>query len=474
MEVFSSYACLGNMLGLMIQNRTPRFHKSRLRSLFVVMVLFSAMLEGNQEDSQNNTGSLLIPLGSYLRHVNLANIFVSGNFLLYSASDFITKDGITEFIDAPAKFPLDCWRNGLDIDLHAPGLASFVFMCNETHKYPKPVNVADFLYTHLIPGGYLTNQCGYMLKTRELIDGEWQSFLYTTCSQKTYLSPLRRGVPYKIRIMPSREDRVGLSDGKGSFATHQQMAKKIIYGSYLNSGCDIGLTDYSVEKDQLTTVCYTGSESIPYTLNKTASCVEQSLDITFDEAGLTCQPGTLASTVHTASYYLPAGNYHISCAHSAYYPCLGENNRGMLVTRCLRNPTGPKGSQVRLEVTATLDDSDDLCQMNSVGYISNFDSVLRCDPTFRMEQEYPTQAADIAADFTCNPTNITTIRTPFMTEGTTSITRNTNSPTNNSNVESIMLGIFIPATVISAVAVFVFALHATGTLKSCREIFYYW
>ena len=77
--------------------------------------------------------------------------------------------------------------------------------------------------------------------------------------------------------------------------------------------------------------------------------------------------------------YLPPGNYMLTCRNARFYPCRGRNNSGQLEISC--RMFSDTRSHYSIE-HSTFDgvDGDDHCQVGELGYISNIDGALTCDP----------------------------------------------------------------------------------------------
>ncbi|KEQ14992.1 hypothetical protein GZ78_24200 [Endozoicomonas numazuensis] len=341
--------------------------------------------------------SLLIPFGSYLEKVKLNELYVNNNQLYHTGLFRAADSGFKKI----SPIPLECWEKQNDIAFNDDGY----LYCNTSITYPEAINAAVFSFTELIPTGDYTERCGFMLKTKENTDEGLKSFLYATCYNYGYNFPIKNYTPRDYKDIWIRNTYTIKSDitncppgglhyenrGLKCVSYYNIPKHKIVYGSFLKSACDIGYTFYGSNSDRLGTVC----NDKALELNGVSDCIADGKDIVFEDDKLQCKPGELVAEIHTSSDFLPAGNYLITCVNSAYYPCLGENHQGLLVTQCI---TGGTYYSVK---TLTLENADEKCKMGGAGYISNLNSALTCDPLFNLNIEYPTQATDVAESFEC-------------------------------------------------------------------------
>ena len=78
---------------------------------------------------------------------------------------------------------------------------------------------------------------------------------------------------------------------------------------------------------------------------------------------------------HNVSEWIPRGNYLLTCKDIKFFPCLGENKQGRLEAQCALDSRGE-----RRYVQSFLEDGDSVCRLANMGYISNINSKLVCDP----------------------------------------------------------------------------------------------
>ena len=77
-----------------------------------------------------------------------------------------------------------------------------------------------------------------------------------------------------------------------------------------------------------------------------------------------------------------------------FYPCMGQNNRGLLAALCAERTY----SFVRVQLL----DADDRCRMSNMGYVSNINGKLVCDPDITFNNEEPTQGSDLLPQLQCD------------------------------------------------------------------------
>ena len=118
-----------------------------------------------------------IPLGSYMKSVNLSRLRVHQNFFaVYRLSDVDTVSKHTVYSAAGSGLTAyDCWVRGFDI-IYGTGSNNPYLSCNR--RLPRVrVNAADFLYSELVPYGEFLSGCTGLLVTKE----ESNTYLYATC-----------------------------------------------------------------------------------------------------------------------------------------------------------------------------------------------------------------------------------------------------------------------------------------------------
>ena len=87
----------------------------------------------------------------------------------------------------------------------------------------------------------------------------------------------------------------------------------------------------------------------------------------------------------------------LTCKDIKYYPCRGANKQGRLVARCATRNDFPEPTS-----NSFLDDGYDTCRIGNLGYISNIDGTLRCDPTVNFENAMETPTAELIRTFQCS------------------------------------------------------------------------
>ena len=321
--------------------------------------------------------SLVIPLGSYMENVQLSSLFISDNKLHY----YVPGYGPREPVD------LDCWQAGYDFYLDSKKHLG----CN-TSQARGMENAARFLYSLLIPYGSYLPGCTGLLKTHE---GS-RYYLYASCrpsgvNKNTVLNT------QKIDITDCPAGHLVNQLGNLVCKTSASPRRQIVSGSYLYSGCDVADSDYNPVLDQITTRC----RNIPYSISGVKSAIDSGKDVVYQDQGLKfTDPSKEPAAIHEASLYLPPGNYTLSCRDAAFFPCMGQAGKGLLVAKCL--PANiPAQDELSRFKSAFLEDADERCAMHNMGYISNINGQLVCDPEIVFNyNEDPTQA-DLVETLKC-------------------------------------------------------------------------
>ncbi len=368
----------------------------RRKSYDYLVIFFSyAILWFHSGVSAQNTEqnpSLFIPLGSYMEKVPLYIIHANKaeNIITYPVSRYHTDPSLS----------LDCWRDGFDIIKD-----SDKFSCNRSVSKPI-VDAARFLYSVLIPYGSYLDSCISILKTREMVNNEIRSFIYATCKN----NPLTRGyiwandrdnvIKQKVDVTDCPMDHLVNTNGNITCANEPKTRRQIVTGSYLKQRCFAGESFYNSDEDTLYSRCgSTEYHNNSRQLSNITECLDLGGDIIFRADELHCDLSSSAAEIakiHTASAFIPAGNYSISCAKIAYYPCAGINNSGLLVAQCLTgiaSDSNPPYTQ--------LEDGANDCRMSDLGYISNINGVLTCDPEVIFSGDEPTQGSDLVDALRC-------------------------------------------------------------------------
>ena len=227
-----------------------------------------------------------------------------------------------------------------------------------------------------------------------------RSYLYSSCI--TANAP--RNADYdgfmtsKLDITDCHAKTIVNENGRLKCQENSVYSRKILSGAYLEH-CDITATYYFEEAQWLTTICSGKqvSKNIPDT------CFGSGRDIIYHNGTLECiesESGIVA--IHTASPYLPPGNYLLTCHKPAFYPCLGHDRKGKLVAKCQIDEIALWKGLPEALVPASLEDGDNPCRMDQLGYVANKDGVLVCDPSYEFNDEDPTVGTDLIHTFQCN------------------------------------------------------------------------
>lgn len=81
----------------------------------------------------------------------------------------------------------------------------------------------------------------------------------------------------------------------------------------------------------------------------------------------------------TGSLTLSAGNYLATCRKVLFFPCMGQSGRGVLKAECLEYYGG--------FTETSLEDRDGQCRMSNMGYVSNINGHMSCDPDITFHDE---------------------------------------------------------------------------------------
>ena len=158
------------------------------------------------------------------------------------------------------------------------------------------------------------------------------------------------------------------------------------YGSYLEK-CIGVIATLEDNRKYLYATCDSFLSSLRSQKLDITDC--ENMDITSDGSGtLSCRsPRNLPPGV---APYLPPGNYILTCRNARYYPCGGRNKSGQLEVSCRTFSDARSNYSFEPSSFDGLD-GDDHCQVGELGYISNIDGALTCDPdvSFQSATEMP-------------------------------------------------------------------------------------
>ena len=332
-----------------------------------------------------DTPSLILPLGSYLQQVPAYFTYVDPR----KRQLFVKQKSWIK-----ASVPLTCALDGFDITFNSN---------EETLACDKSVNIgsrnaADFLYSSLLPSGTYLDTCSGIFRTREMINGVQRSFLYATCSDRSdrsdwpLLSPDIKS--NRLEITDCAVHSIKNDNGVLSCGSTPGEIRQIVFGSYLEQGCIAQYSHYSGSDDSIQTRCRVSAyKRQNFSLKRVSQCIASGGDIVFENQSLKCDTsGSVAAEVHTASSFIPPGNYSLTCARISYYPCAGSNRQGLLTASCMR--LGASYEEPNSMVNARFDNNaNQRCNAADMGYISNIDGVLTCDPDIVFNDEDPTQGS---------------------------------------------------------------------------------
>ena len=74
-----------------------------------------------------------------------------------------------------------------------------------------------------------------------------------------------------------------------------------------------------------------------------------------------------------------------------YFPCMGDSgqsDQGVLIAQCANE----KDSRFK---PTSLKENSSTCRMSDMGYVSNINGVLVCDPSISFDNEEPTDGTDL-------------------------------------------------------------------------------
>ena len=351
------------------------------RPLWLVLLALS-VLRPCPLKAVNNT--LVIPLGSYLNAYNPADSIYSIKEGTFSGFRLSTRENLT-----------DCWLNGGDI--YQTPLAerrSFSLACKPNTENPSAtgVNAANFLYKPNLPAGPYLRTCYISLAM--ITNG--RKHLYTQCCihDDCLYRPGGRNFKYgHLDITDCPEGQLRNNQGVVTCSQSPEF-RQIVDGPYLGS-CELAYTYYHAHNDRLSTQC----DGKVRSFTGVTSCINNNQTISYNGANLVCTEATNGpAKIHTESRFLPAGSYTLSCKNMSFFPCLGPSREGTLVAECIsgragvfagvRYGDGTKVAPIYGFTPITLLDADNACRMKEMGFISNFDSTLGCDPGSVPEQGY--------------------------------------------------------------------------------------
>ena len=352
---------------------------SKVRLFPYIMAVLSTFTGIVFNCSADSEPELFLPFGSYLEHVLLHKIFIRGGSFYYARAGDPTRLSFA-FADGNADAE-SCWRQGYDIK----ALSVSSLTC-DTSQQKTPKNVAKSLNSVLVPYGNYLDSCAGTMRTIE----NGRSYLYSSCDQIDYSPFPWDYIPGRLDITDCKLGNISNEDGHLTCQETSDYSRQILSGTYLQH-CNIEDTYYLKDAQQMTTVCPGKSltQSIP------DDCLGSGRDIIFQNGSLKCiQSESDTVAIHTASPYLPPGNYLLTCRKPAFFPCLGRNRQGRLVAECQK--------EFGDLVSASLEDGDSPCRMDQLGYVANKDGVLVCDPSYKFNDEDPTVGTDLIHTFQCN------------------------------------------------------------------------
>ena len=352
---------------------------SGMKILFAIYCLHA----GAETETETTTASLIIPLGSYLERIPAHKLFI----LEGQDGPLLRTSAYNHPFDL-----LQCWQDGYDITAITSDQSAYI-TCNQEVRRDRIVNAADFLYSSLIPSGPYLKLCTGIIRTREQVDDVQRAFLYATCI-KAPGRPFHTDRDYlvtKLDITNCSADRLVSIDGKLTCQETPETRLKVAFGSYLKQGCDITVSRYDEASNRL----YTRCDKMNYQLDDVSQCINAGSDIVFSHEGLTCLSGSSTSaSLQTSSAFIPPGNYTVSCTSIAYYPCAGPDRQGVLAARC-------RGLDDKYQ-SSMLMDANDRCSMANMGYISNIDGELVCDPDIPFNDEVPEEGSSLNQHLRCD------------------------------------------------------------------------
>ena len=395
------------------------------RSLFGVSALVLLMPPVNATGNEA-TPSLFIPLGSYLEHFNIGLIhFNQGDMYLNFRPYGDFEDKLSFEVADGIPNPESCWSQGYDL---AKGRCTDLSCDTTTQRTPD--EVSRFLYSAPMPYGSYLAKCTGIIRTLE----NNRYFLYATCLKAGH-GPNPRDNFYqknKLDITDCQNDINSDELGALSCTDSPVRPKQILSGSFLSS-CNLSDTYYYPDHDLRYIESVRRFDQKSLSLLFANSCIGSGKDITFSfnspsplpeetslSEGVSCPDDDTSSTrykppsskytargslickedstkevrPHTASRYIPAGNYLLTCKKIAFYPCMGPDRQGVLSAQC-RNAQG-----IYQETQLAYGDSE--CRMSKPGYVSNINGQLHCDPDSPFDNEDTTQGADLLPHFQCN------------------------------------------------------------------------
>ena len=346
------------------------------------LILFTVLLH---TENVLSAPTLIIPQGSYLESYNIGSIYLDDGDFYFKAGRgaLATKLSFQSTNSVPNAE--QCWKMGFDlIKGEETDLA-----CDSSS--PSSVERAsNFLYSALVPFGSYLSSCTGILQSQE----ENQTILYASCLER---QGGRRSVansfykPNRLDITNCQGEIIntnGVLECTGSTVT----PKQVLTGSYLES-CSLSYASYNFETDNLYAFCGYGSDTgdtpysafYGYNLENASNCIGSGKDIVWVGNKLECRDDSEKEvTRHTASLKLPLGNYLTTCSRVAFYPCMGSSGLGVLAAQCANKKND--------FIETRLEDRDVKCRMAEMGFVSNINGVLKCDPDITAFDEQPTSA----------------------------------------------------------------------------------
>lgn len=368
------------------------------------MLILSAAATANAE-----TPDLFLPMGSYLKDFNIGTLIFS-NKMAYLKSSTVFDNQLLSFepafnlVGELIHTPVQCAQEGYDLRK-----GSTTDLACDTSVIRPYENAARFLYSALVPYGSYIHSCTGILRTRE----NDRFYLYASCRPENATD---RGNNLRDTFSPNRLD---ITDCTGNIENINGVLKctdspvvprRILSGSYLED-CNLSASYYDPDTQILYAV-FPDDVSIgigfteidPYysiTLENAGECIGAGKDIAKIDLILVCQHNIYKEVKeYTASTVIPAGNYLLTCKNMIYYPCLGVDGQGLLAAGCA---SVQNGMMPNLFLEAHLSDADDKCRMANMGYVSNVNGELVCDPDITFDDEDPTQGSDLSPLLQCNP-----------------------------------------------------------------------
>ena len=400
----SSMSCPGLLLSALGKNLVRQVI-TLCRSLLSVPALVFLMATINAT-SNAATPSLFIPLGSYLEHFNIGRISYDQGEIYFNKAPFGGSRKLSFEVTDNIPNPGSCWSQGYDLTK-----GSDTELSCDTTKQRVPEDASRFLYSAPLPYGSYLDKCTGLLKTVE----NNREYLYASC----LIAGWGRGPSDKYY----KKNRLDVTDCQNEIISDKAgilkcsnspvRLRQLLSGSYLAS-CNLSGTLYDPMHSRMVLKTNCGFLCGPacddnitnYSLYDAEDCIGSGKDLRFIIDNVAPYPkpsgndlicvddSTREVRVHTASSYVPAGNYLLTCRQIAFYPCMGPNRQGVLTAQCL--------DERGIFQETQLVDGDSECRMSNMGYVSNIYGHLRCDPDIPFNNESPTQRTDLLPHFQCN------------------------------------------------------------------------